>query len=430
MNNIKQIKIAQNAQVKFHQFLYRFQNRFTLPEFKAIRDISRGILSSGSIIINQVACEINEKTTLKKTAERLYRNLKHRNLHERLNPMILEHQCCQFDQETVIIVDESDIVKNSATRMEGLNKVRDGSKGTFNSLGYDLLNIIAYQKQLNGYKILPVSSDLYSSRMEADSISNILYDRIDDITISSENKGVFVFDRGFDSRILINHLASNGNSFIIRGVGKRNVIVENQELPFAQVCKAILLSYKHPGISDDEWFECGVKRVSIRTDPCPRKEASTVDVWLVKACRRNIKDNRHGYFYFLCDFPNQKLSETDIMSKTLSSYKLRWLIEQAHRHIKQDYSWEAMQLKTYNGLKNLNSVLWLSLCFLYAQKENIIEWMEACPRQFEQYRKKIIMLFEFVYTALMKAVKRVFILWKKYEHKLHDKEPMQLRFNL
>jgi len=427
MYSDKQIKIAQNTQVKFHQFMYQFKENFTLPEYKAVRDISRGILSSGSVIVNQIAKDLNEKTTVKKTAERCYRNLRHRNLHERLSAQIIEQQCRHFDNETLIIVDESDIVKSKATRMEGLNIVRDGSTGTHDRLGYDLLNIVAYRKQNNGYKMLPVSSDLFSDSLETDTLSNILYDRIDEITISSGNKGVFVFDRGFDSRELISHLVNNENSFIIRGVGKRNVIIDHLELPFVQVCKSIPMLYRHPGVSNDQWFECGIKRVSIRTHPQPKKNAPSVEVWLVQACYRNNKDKRRGYFYFLCDFPNQHLSEKEIIHKALSSYKLRWLIEQAHRHIKQDFGWEAMQLMSYNGLKNLNSILWLALCFLYAQKDFIIKWAEAYPRQFGQYRKRLKKLFEFVYTALMKAVKKAFTSWSKYDYGARDTEPMQLK---
>lgn len=124
MYSDNQIKIAQNTQVKFHQFMYKFKESFTLPEFKAVRDITRGILSSGSVIINQIAKDLNEKATVKKTAERCYRNLMHRVLYERLGAKIIEQQCRHFDNETLIIVDESDIVKNTATKMEGLNIVR------------------------------------------------------------------------------------------------------------------------------------------------------------------------------------------------------------------------------------------------------------------------------------------------------------------
>ncbi len=426
----KQIKVTQNTQVKFHQFMYKFKEEFTLPEFKAIRDITRGILSSGSVIVNKIALGLNEKTTLKKTAERCYRNLKHHTLHEKLSMQMIQQQCRNFDHETLIIVDESDIVKRSATKMEGLSNVRDGSTGSTHNLGYDLLNIVAYRKQTNGYQMLPVSSDLYSDSLEADSISNILHDRIDDITISSNNKGVFVFDRGFDSRVLIEHLVGNANSFIIRGVGKRNVMIDNKEETFSKVCNAISLRYNHPGVSNDQWFECGIKRVAVRTSPHPKKNAPSVDVWLVKACYRNNKDKRRGYFYFLCDFPDQNLSEAEIVRKALSYYRLRWLIEQAHKQVKQDFGWEEMQLLTYTGLKNLNSLLWLALCFLYGQKDYIIKWAEAFPRQFGQYRKHLLKLFDFAYSALMSAVKMVFSMWSKYSFTPRDDEPLQMRVKL
>jgi len=44
--------------------------------------------------------------------------------------------------------------------MEELNKVRDGNTGIISNLGYNLLNIVAYKKQEQGYPMLPVSSDL------------------------------------------------------------------------------------------------------------------------------------------------------------------------------------------------------------------------------------------------------------------------------
>jgi len=108
-------------------------------------DITRGILASGSVIVNQIARELIEPTPHKKTAERCCRNLKHRNLYDRLQAKIIQ----------------------------------------------------------------------------------------------SGNKGVFVFGRGFDSRVLREHLVSNINSFIIRGVGKRNNIIDNQELPYNRVCRAM-----------------------------------------------------------------------------------------------------------------------------------------------------------------------------------------------
>jgi len=427
MISMNQNKMTKKVQDKFYSFFNPYKAKLSLPAFKALCDISRGILASGSVIVNQGAIKLAETATPKKTAERFYRNIKREGLAEKLRQYHMQRQCRNFNHETLIIVDESDIVKPHATRMEGLNMVRDGSSSRHDQLGYDLLNFVAYQKQDNGYRMLPVSSDLYSESLESDSITNLLLDRIDEVTLYSHNKGVFIFDRGFDSRINIAHLVENSNSFIIRGVGKRNLITNGEERPFREVCDSVPLVYNHSGMTKDQHFHCGLQRVKVRTTPYPKKKATSVELWLVVA--RYESFHKKGYFYFLCDFPNQNLTEDEIISRTLSYYRLRWKIEQTHRQLKQDYKWESMQLMTYEGLKNMNMIFWISISFLYACKEYILLWAEAFPREFGQYRKKLIKLFDFVYSALMKAVKTIFENWSKYDYGSVNKEPEQLWVN-
>ena len=75
-----------------------------------------------------------------------------------------------------------------------------------------------------GYNLLPVSSDLISTAIEADSTKQILEDRLIDIAIKCGGKGIFVFDRGYDDRKTIGFLVDNGMRFIIRGMGVRNIM--------------------------------------------------------------------------------------------------------------------------------------------------------------------------------------------------------------
>ena len=67
-------------------------------------------------------------------------------------------------------------------------------------LGYDLLNVIACQKGDNGHEIKPISSDLISRDLEEDSLSQLTQDRLVDINLASGNRGVYLFDRAYDSR--------------------------------------------------------------------------------------------------------------------------------------------------------------------------------------------------------------------------------------
>jgi len=225
----------------------------------------------GSVIVNRCDIALNESTTLKHTIKRLYRNIKRPGLDSVLRQQLMQIQCRCLDEETLIIVDESDIVKPEVKKMEGLNKVYDSSTGKHDQSGYMLLNFIGYQEQGNSYRIIPLSTDLYSDSVEVDSLSNIIHDRIDDIALYSNHESIFVFDRGFGSRTNLDHLVNNGNSFIIRGVGKRNLIIEGEERSFKEVCRTIRQDYQVQGNTKDQYFRCGIQRIRVRTVTIHRK---------------------------------------------------------------------------------------------------------------------------------------------------------------
>jgi len=75
------------------------------------------------------------------------------------------------------------------------------------------------------------------------------------------------------------------------------------------------------------------------------------------------KDSQDGYYYLLCDFPGQpNLTMIEIMYKALCMYGMRWRIEEVHRHFKQEYGWESIQLSSYTRLQNMNQLLPLAMC--------------------------------------------------------------------
>ena len=60
-----------------------------------------------------------------------------------------------------------------------------------------------------------------------------------------------------------------------------------------------------------------------------------------------------------------------IIEKALRGYRLRWKIEEFHRHVKQEFHWEEMQLMSYIGLKNLNTDLMIAIDLVYDAIEYI-----------------------------------------------------------
>lgn len=426
----QQKKVKQSMQVKFAQYLDTFKAGVYLAEYKFIKDMCLGILKSNSVICMKIASSLNEPITVKKICERFTRHLNKESLGKSIKETIIATQCRHFDHNTAIIVDDSDIVKSKATKMEGLKEVRDGSTGKHDELGYDLLNLIACQNTENGYEIKPLCSELLAMDIEQDSLSQITADRIIDVTLASGNKGVYVFDRGYDDRKLFDFAKQHELNYIIRSKGIRGLIVNGSEQHFMDVAKSVKLNHKYDVGKSKQHMMCGVKRVSVRLNPYPVKHPEIAETWLVVAQFSEDKRGRKGFFYLLCDFPSQpELEHNEIISKALKMYHMRWKIEEVHKHIKQAYAWEDIQLTSYTRLQNMNQVLLIAMCFLYSLKRFAAQYLIAFPSIMKYSNKQWKQIYDFVYYRLSKLVETCFS-WisrynlQPYKGKWHENQQM------
>jgi len=401
MFNKQQTQTKESLQVKFRQFIQCFKTSLTLPEYNYLQDSCLGILKGHTVINNRIAQKLFEPITVKKTCERFTRHLNKEDLGKKMQSVMISKQSRGFDLETGIIVDESDIIKSKAKKMEGLQTTRDGSTGKHDQLGYALLNIIAYQDRGQGYEIKPISSDLIARDLELDSVSQILEDRLVEITLASGNKGVYLFDRGYDDRNLCGFLHQNGLNYIIRSTGARNLIVNGEEQNFIEVAKSVKLDMTISLKGSGQYISCGIKRVKLRLNPHPIKNPDTIDTWLIVSRFSPNKDGKEGYFYFLCDFPGQPhLSSNAIVKKAIRMYRIRWKIEEVHRHLKQEYGWEKIQLSSYIRLKNMNQVLLVAMGYLYSLKKYAYRLITVFPSIMKYSNKKWQQIYDFVYYKL------------------------------
>ena len=83
---------------------------------------------------------------MKKTIDRLSRNLNEFDNRETLTDNYIKTVKSQIKDATILIVDGSDITKNYATKMEKMATVRDGSTGEYKQ-GYHTLGIAALTPQ-------------------------------------------------------------------------------------------------------------------------------------------------------------------------------------------------------------------------------------------------------------------------------------------
>ena len=409
MFNEQQKQTKQSMQVKFSQYLAKFKSHYSLPAYNILQDIGLGILKSHSGICLRIARALNEKTTLKKVCERFTRHLNKPDLGSKLEQAVISVHCRDFDKRTAIIVDDSDIIKSRARCMEGLKEVRDGSTGTNDQLGYDLLNIVAYQDSGDGYEIKPLCSRLIARDIELDSVSQFTEDRLIDINLASGGKGVYIFDRGYDTRTYLSFLNDNGMNYIIRSKAERGLVVDGAERPFREVAQSVHLSYRYKLEDSNQHLKCGIKRVSIRLNPHPVKHPDIIDTWLVVAQFSKNAQGKEGVFYFFCDFPGEPTLNTEmIIEKAIRMYRMRWKIEEVHKHIKQTYGWENIQLIGYIRLQNMNHLLLLTMSFLYSLKRFAYKYLQAFPAIMKYRNKDWKSIYNFVYYRLSVLVNTCF----------------------
>jgi len=402
------------------------------PVYKFVRDMTFGICGTGTSSVHNIAKNIHDDISTKKTSERLYRNLGREDLDTKLQESLMNIACPKIKEDTLIIVDESDIEKPYAKKMEGCKKVHNGSKATQTN-GYNLLNFVTCTEIEQGYNLLPVCSSLISTDLEPDSTKQLMQDRMIEIAIKANGRGIFVFDRGYDDRKTIGFMVENGMRFIIRGVGKRNIQEHCIERKFNDVIKEMEFAYELPAFKNDEFFLCSTKRIRVRTDGNPSRRANGVEISLIVA-RKYKRSNRSRQigkdFYLLCDFADKNLSEIEIVERSIMAYRKRWKIEELFRQMKQDYRWEKIRVSSYTKLKNLNMLMTLALYFVYSCKDSIERIAAAFPKIICFRKNDWKKLHNFVYYRICQALKKCFDRTYHYNTSPYrrDKiEPLQLR---
>ena len=120
-----------------------------------------GFLESNSILLSNIARALKEDILLKKTIERLSRNLLSFNETNKVTDNYIDSIEPIIDDNTIFCIDGCEITKRNSKALEDMGTVRDGSTGKTNVNGYNILEIAALTSK---YK-MPVSvySKIYSN---------------------------------------------------------------------------------------------------------------------------------------------------------------------------------------------------------------------------------------------------------------------------
>jgi len=371
----------------FEKFLGK--RRFSRPEVKNVGSMLYGMLKSPGVHVTGLSRSLNEDITLKKTWERLNRNLRREGLGARLTEANLHKHRSQIRKKRFCIIDISDIQKAEATQMEGLSRVRDGDRSERGDVvignGYWWLNGVMADKS----GILPVYSEVYSLDHEgrAHASENGKIEGVTDVVSEVHPDVIYVLDRGGDRSEILGHLIHEGKRFVIRGQDQRSLRLHRDSTKLTnikEIAKRTRPSYAYKSMRTGEWFDVGIRRVYYGETP----------LWLVVSRRR-----RGGLSWFLTAIPGDR---KEVMKTVMEGYGYRWRVEEYHRQIKQDYGLEKIRLRNYHAIKNMIVLVMLAASFCARLPEHLIIKLLAISNRLP--RKRLHDIPEYPYYMITAAL--------------------------
>ena len=339
-------RIGRKLQAQIHEFSGKLSPRFSKPISKFVEQMLYGITVSQDVKLSQIARSLEEDISIKKTVDRLSVNLKKEGLDQELQEQIIQDGCRRVHQNTLLIIDPSDIRKNYAKKMEYLGTVRDGSKKELCD-GYWTLNVIGCEE--GSHKIVPLYKKLFSSSApDFTSENSEILTAVEMITKQTNKRGILVIDRGGDRQKLINPFMDGGLRFIIRQVGDRHLIFRGRPRLAEDLAKGCPLWYRDTIIKEDKGkektyhLEYGYRKV--------RFPGRSEELWLVVVTGFGEKP-----LMLLTNIPQRK--NRNCLWFIVDGYLTRWRIEEAIRFTKQSYNLEDVRVLRYRRLCNLIAIV-------------------------------------------------------------------------
>lgn len=189
-------QIGDKLREQIHRFSGELCTKLGKGASRFVGEMIYGISASGSVVLARIARVLEEAISLHDTHKRLSRNLGNRAIRDKIGRKVLEQGAKRIGDETLLVVDISDLIKKYAKRMEHLARVHDGSEGKRGN-GYWLCEVVG--AEVGSSQIVPLAQSLWSQEA-ADFVSenDEILAVVRRVLEATEKRGILVFDRGGD----------------------------------------------------------------------------------------------------------------------------------------------------------------------------------------------------------------------------------------
>jgi hypothetical protein len=334
-------RLATKLQEQIEWFSGKLSVGLTKPAARMVREVLVGVQARGSVRLSEIARALDEPVAMKKVIERLGRHLERSQVRRQVQERLLELGARRIREETLLVVDLTDISKPYARRMEHLARVRDGSTGELTN-GYWCCQVVGVER--NSAEVIPLYQELYSQNApDFVSENEEVLKASEAVLEATEGRGVVVIDRGGDREKLIRPFLEADREFVIRMRGDRHLEYRRRLQTvetLAERCRP-----KHwKSVIREEGAKEKVYRLAFGGMRV-RFPGSTVPLSLLVVWGFGKK-------------PLMLLTTLPFGSKKkawriVESYLGRWKVEETIRFIKQSYDLEDIRLLSYERLRTM-----------------------------------------------------------------------------
>lgn len=390
---------------------------FSKTEKRFIHEMIYGIQARQSVRLSEIARSLNEDIQLKKTIDRLSSRLARKGMAEEITERVVRHGKNRIKENTLLIVDPTDITKRYAERMEYLARVRDGSDKVIGN-GYWVMEVIA--AEAGERDVVPLYQSLYSQKSpEFESENAEVLQAIDTVCNYTGDAGIWVIDRGGDRGEIIHPLLENSRKFIIRMRGDRHVLFHGKRRSMEEVARGCPLVYADRVVKETKGkeeaynLEYGYRKIKLPGYEKP--------LYLLV-----VKGFGAKPLILLTTIELRK--KRSLLWWVLESYLTRWRIEETIRFIKQSYQLEDVRVLTYERLRNMMALVLAAVHFaaVYLGRRPKLEIMSV---HIMKAAKRIFGIPDFRFYALADGIGRILDRADKGPYKkriLPQKGPYQL----
>lgn len=335
-------KTARKLRVKIGKFSGELSVGLPKASGRFVGEMIYGIQAAQSVVLTKIGRTLEEAVAIKKVEERLSRQLGRKGLGESIQANLLNMAKDQVKEDTLLILDPSDLRKPYAKKMEYLTTIRDGSAKELGK-GYWLCNVVA--AEIDGDGMVPLTCKLYSTNAPGhESENKEILDMVDTVTGAVGGRGIWVIDRGGDRKNLIVPLLKNKRRFLIRLVGNRHLIHRGATMLAGDIAKNCPCPYRQTIVKADGEkerlyrLEFGSKKVLF-----PGRDEN-LGLLVIRGFGQEP-------MMLLTTEPLRRSHK--VLWRLIKAYMRRWAIEEAIRFIKQSYRIEDVRVLSYRSLQNL-----------------------------------------------------------------------------